>query len=495
MKAVSLNQSVRRMKDNYLYQTNYINDMFNICLLSDSYKVTHHYFYPENTEKIYSYMESRIGSTFNKTIFFGLQYIIKKYLEGAVVTEDMVTEADKLIETHIGPDIFNYDDWMYIANDLDGKLPIEIKAVPEGTPVDVGNVLMTAVNTDKKCFWLPNYLEPLLLQVWYPSTVATLSAEIKKIFDFYLKVTGSSTDNIEFMLHDFGLRGATSVESAELAGAGHLLSFKGTDTIPALAIPKNYYNDNEIAGFSVQATEHSVMTSCGESGELEQVIHVLNQAKDGILSIVIDSYDYRNFLRNASTDGEALNTAIKEFINRTPGNKVVFRPDSGEPVSTTLECLNILGEGFGTKETIKGYKFFDENIGLLWGDGVDYHKIRDILFNMKSNGWASENIIFGMGGGLHTSTTRDTQRNAFKCSAQLRDGNWIDIFKNPLDSSKKSKTGRLKLTRTESGYKTVAYDSQEDDLLQTVFKDGELLIDENFQTIRQRTESYSKSRI
>ena len=298
-------------------------------------------------------MESRIGSTFNKTIFFGLQYIIKKYLEGAVVTEDMVTEADKLIETHIGPDIFNYDDWMYIANDLDGKLPIEIKAVPEGTPVDVGNVLMTAVNTDKKCFWLPNYLEPLLLQVWYPSTVATLSAEIKKIFDFYLKVTGSSTDNIEFMLHDFGLRGATSVESAELAGAGHLLSFKGTDTIPALAIPKNYYNDNEIAGFSVQATEHSVMTSCGESGELEQVMHVLNQAKDGILSIVIDSYDYRNFLRNASTDGEALNTAIKEFINRTPGNKVVFRPDSGEPVSTTLECLNILGEGFGTKETIK----------------------------------------------------------------------------------------------------------------------------------------------
>ena len=237
------------------------------------------------------------------------------------------------------------------------------------------------------------------------------------------------------------------------------------------------------------------MTSCGESGELEQVMHVLNQAKDGILSIVIDSYDYRNFLRNASTKGEALNTAIKEFINRTPGNKVVFRPDSGEPVSTTLECLNILGEGFGTKETIKGYKIFDENIGLLWGDGVDYHKIRDILFNMKSNGWASENIIFGMGGGLHTSTTRDTQRNAFKCSAQLRDGNWIDIFKNPLDSSKKSKTGRLKLTRTESGYKTLAYDSQEDDLLQTVFKDGELLIDENFQDIRQRTESYSKSRI
>ena len=129
-----------------------------------------------------------------------------------------------------------------------------------------------------------------MLQVWYPSTVATLSAEVKKLCNFYLEVTGSSKDNLNFMLHDFGYRGATSTESSQLCGSAHLLSFSGTDTIPALSIPMNYYNDPEVEGFSVQATEHSVMTSQGEENEIEQAINVVENAKDGILSIVIDSY-------------------------------------------------------------------------------------------------------------------------------------------------------------------------------------------------------------
>lgn len=359
----------------------------NICLLTDSYKVTHHAFYPKNTEKLYSYLESRVGSEFNKTIFYGLQYIIKKYLEGKVVTPEKVNQANSLIKTHIGEDIFNYDGWMHIADELDGKLPIEIKAVEEGTPVEVGNVLMTVENTDKQCYWLPNYLESLLLQVWYPSTVATLSAEVRKLCNFYLDVTGSGKENLDFMLHDFGYRGATSTESAELCGSAHLLSFKGTDTLAALTIPENYYNDNNIYGLSVQATEHSVMTSLGEEGEIKQAINVIDNAKDGILSMVIDSYNYREFLKQASTKGSKLNDKINEFLEKTDGNKVVFRPDSGEPVSTTLDCLNILGEGFGTVKTTEGYKIFAKNIGLLWGDGLNYHKIRDILFGMKSNGW------------------------------------------------------------------------------------------------------------
>lgn len=366
----------------------------NICLLTDSYKVTHHAFYPKNTEKLYSYLESRVGSEFNKTIFYGLQYIIKKYLEGQVITPEKVNQANSLINTHIGEDIFNYDGWMYIADELDGKLPIEIKAVEEGTPVEVGNVLMTVENTDKQCYWLPNYLESLLLQVWYPSTVATLSAEVRKLCNFYLDVTGSGKENLDFMLHDFGYRGATSTESAELCGSAHLLSFKGTDTIPALTIPENYYNDNNIYGLSVQATEHSVMTSLGEEGEVKQAINVIDNAKDGILSMVIDSYNYREFLKQASTKGNELNDKINEFLEKTDGNKVVFRPDSGEPVSTTLDCLNILGEGFGTVKTTEDYKIFAKNIGLLWGDGLNYHKIRDILFGMKSNGWAAQHHIW-----------------------------------------------------------------------------------------------------
>ena len=462
----------------------------NICLLTDSYKVTHHYFYPEGTEKIYSYLESRVGAEFNKTIFYGLQYIIKKYLEGQVVTEEKINEADKLFSVHLGEGIFNREGWEYILDEHDGKLPIEIKAVPEGTPVDVSNVLMTVENTDRKSYWLPNYLEPLLLQVWYPSTVATLSAEVRKLANFYLEVTGSCKDNLNFMLHDFGYRGASSTESSMLSGSAHLLSFSGTDTIPALTIPENYYNDSELYGFSVQATEHSVMTSLGPDGELTQILNVIDKAKDGILSMVIDSYNYRNFLTEAGKSGSELNKAILGFLDNE-NNKIVFRPDSGEPVSTTIDCLNLLSEGFGCHLNDKGYKVFDLNIGLLWGDGLNYHKIRDILFAMKSNGWAAENIIFGMGGGLHSAVNRDTQRNAFKCSAQLRDGEWYDIFKNPLDSSKKSKTGRFKLIKDNGSFKTVSIDEGGNDCLQTVFKDGELLIDDRFADIKSRALNYS----
>ena len=463
----------------------------NICLLTDSYKITHHYFYPKGTKKIYSYLESRVGAEFNKTIFYGLQYIIKKYLKGKVVSQEKIDEADNLMQTHLGEGIFNREGWQYILDEFDGMLPIEIKAVPEGTPVDVGNVLMTVENTDDKCYWLVNYLESLLLQVWYPSTIATLSAEVRKLANFYLDVTGSDKSNLDFMLHDFGYRGATSTESSMLCGSAHLLSFSGTDTIPALTIPENYYNDSEVYGFSVQATEHSVMTSLGQDGEIQQTLNVIENAKNGILSMVIDSYDYRNFLRQASTEGSELNDAILKFLS-IDGNKVVFRPDSGEPVSTTIDCLNILESGFGSYDTESGYKVFDANIGLLWGDGLNYHKIRDILFAMKSNGWAAENIIFGMGGGLHSSVNRDTQRNAFKCSAQLRDGQWFDIFKNPLDSSKKSKTGRFKLIEDDGSFKTISIDDEGDDILRTVFKDGKLLVDEKYCDVKLRAQNYSK---
>ena len=462
----------------------------NICVLTDSYKVTHHYFYPKGTEKIYSYLESRVGSEFNKTIFYGLQYIMKKYLEGQVVSQEKIEEADKLISNHIGEDIFNKKGWYHILDKFDGYLPIEIKAVPEGTPVNVGNVLMSVENTDNKSFWLVNYLESLLLQVWYPSTVATLSAEVRKLSKFYLEVTGSSKDNLDFMLHDFGYRGASSTESSMLSGSAHLLSFSGTDTIPALLIPKNYYNDSNLYGFSVQATEHSVMTSLGPEGEFEQVLNVINNAKNGILSMVIDSYNYKNFLTEAGKPNTELNKAITDFL-AIEGNKVVFRPDSGDPVATTIDCLNILEKGFGSYLTSKGYKVFNSNIGLLWGDGLDYHKIRDILFAMKSDGWAAENIIFGMGGGLHTAVNRDTQRNAFKCSAQLRNNKWFDIYKNPLDSSKKSKTGRFKLINENNSFKTTSIDAQGEDCLRSVFKNGKLLIENTFGDIKSRALNYS----
>ena len=170
--------------------------------------------------------------------------------------------------------------------------------------------------------------------------------------------------------------------------------------------------------------------------------------------------------------------------------KVVFRPDSGDPVSTTIDCLEIIGEGFGVKKTPEGYKVFDSNVGLLWGDGLDYKKIRDVLFAMKNNGWAAENIIFGMGGGLHSLVTRDTQRNAFKCSAQFRNGEWYDIFKKPLDSSKKSKSERFKLINENGVFKTVKIGGDGEDYLKTVFRDGEILKEYTFSDIKNRASGY-----
>jgi len=474
-------------------------DNDNICLMSDSYKFTHHQFYPEDTEYIYSYLESRDGAQFNRTVFFGLQYILKKYLEGQVVSENKIQIAKKLIDEHIDPGIFNEEGWYHILEKYDGKLPVEIKAVKEGTPVEVSNVLMTVVNTDKKCYWLTNFLESLLLQVWYPSTVATLTRESKKLLDFYLEVTGSDKSNLDFMLHDFGFRGANSYESSQLAGVAHLINFSGTDTVPALLMPINYYNSNlnnegknfkdidnldYMVGYSVQATEHSVMTSLGEDLEDTTIKTILANAKDGILSIVIDSYNYQDFINKIGKD---LRNEVDIFLNKAEGNKIVLRPDSGDPITTTLDCLNIMNSYFPSKKNKKGFKEFPPEIGILWGDGIDYKQMRNILFAMKNNNWAASNIVFGMGGGIHSSVNRDTQRMAFKSSSQYRRGKWHDIFKKPLDTTKTSKKGRFSLINKNGSFITIPFDElgERKDYLETVFKNGEIKRFIEFEEVRE----------
>ena len=466
--------------------------MENICLNTDSYKVTHHYFYPKNTQRIYSYMESRTGAEFNKTVFYGLQYVLKKHLAGCVVTEDKVFEAEKIIREHIGENVFNLDDWLYIANELDGKLPVEIKAVAEGTPVDVGNVLISIENTDERCFWLPNYLEPLLLQVWYPSTVATLSAEVKRLFNFYLKVTGCDVNNAENMLQDCGFRGTTCLEASMIGGSAHLLNFTKTATVPSLLIPQQYYNEDKVCAYAIQATEHSVMTSLSKEGEISQAINVIKSSKGGTLAIVIDSYNYRNFLEQAIGVNTEFNQEIRKYISNE-NNKILFRPDSGNPVTTVSESLNILSKGFKTYENKEGFKKFEDNIGLVWNDGLNYHTLRDVLFEMTNNGWATDNVLFGMGAGLHTSINRDTQRNAFKCSAQYRDGTWHNVSKEPLDTTKKSKSGRFKLIKEDNVFKTVPISYEGKDYLRPVFRNGEVLIEDTFHDIRKRTLDYTQN--
>lgn len=299
--------------------------MNNIIAKTDSYKLIHWMMYPEKTEYVYSYFESRKGAEFPYTVFFGLQYLIKRYLLGSVVKQSDVEVMAKLAKAHFGTDkYFNRAGWEYIINKHGGKLPIRIKAVPEGMPVPVSNVLMTVENTDPNCAWLTNALESLLTHVWYPSTVATLSRVCKDMFKDYLNKTSDNPNGVQFMLHDFGYRGVSSDESADIGGLAHLINFMGTDTIPAMLAAVEWYNANpslQGLAYSVPATEHSVMTALGPTGEEKMVGKLLDIFPTGIFSGVGDSYDIYNFVDNI------VGRVYKDRILARDGVFVV-RPDS-----------------------------------------------------------------------------------------------------------------------------------------------------------------------
>ena len=457
----------------------------NICLTTDSYKLNHWNQYPVGTEKVYSYFECRKGAKFAETPFFGLQYIIKNHLEGVVVTREKIENAAKLCKAHFGSEkYFNREGWEYILNNYGGKLPVVIKAVEEGTVVPINNVLMTIENTDNKCFWLTNFLETILSQVWYPITVASLSREVKVNIKEYLDLT-SDGGLLNFGLHDFGFRGASSWESAGIVGAARLINFLGTDTVVAMEVAVNYYNaDLNGLAFSVAATEHSVMTALGKTGEEQVVENLLNEYPTGILSVVSDSYDIYNFVSNI------VGTKFKDRILARDGVFVV-RPDSITPTHPTPEeemvwIMENLWANIGGTINSKGYKVIDPSVRVLWGDGIDLEGIKKILYAVTKAGFATENIAcFGMGGGLLQKVNRDTQRCAFKCSAQYRDGQWYDIQKNPKDVSKTSKKGKLKLIKVDGEFETVGENDPGEDYLKVVFYNGVLVNEVDFATVRK----------
>lgn len=472
----------KQIVNNLHKQGNIVSD-WSIITLTDSYKVSHANMYPKGTQKVYSYFESRKGAQFDSTVFFGLQYLIKRYLVGSVVTQENIDAAAEMFEQHFGyNNLFNRKGWEYILKVHGGRLPVRIKAVPEGTPVTVSNILMSVENTDDNCYWLTNYLETILTHTWYGSTVATLSREVKLLIKHFYDLTADSDVGLSFGLQDFGCRGVSCMEQAAFGGAAHLINFLGTDTVPAMPFAVKYYDANfNGLGYSVPATEHSIMTALGRDGEMEIIQNLLDEYPNGILSVVGDSYDIYN-------TAHQLGTKFKEQVLNRAGT-FVLRPDSGDPEEVMLRLLNILGKHFGTTRNNKGKMILPKNIRLLWGDGIDYRGIRNILDVMLINGWSIENIAcFGMGGGLLQKVNRDTQRSAFKCSAQMRNDVWVDIQKDPLDKSKKSKAGRLKLIKDGNDYKTVRIEEPGEDLLVTVFENGELLVDQKFDDVRARAQ-------
>lgn len=440
----------------------------NVMLNTDSYKASHWVQYPPNTEYVYSYIESR-GGKFDKTVFFGLQMFIRDYLAKPITLEDL-EEAKEFWSAHGEP--FNEEGWRYIIEKHKGYLPVLIKAVPEGTVVPTHNVLATIVNTDPKCYWLPSYLETALLRaVWYPTTVATTSWHCKQIIKESIQRTSDVPEQINFKLHDFGARGVSSHESAAIGGAAHLVNFMGTDTVAGVLAVRRYYAE-KMAGFSIPAAEHSTMTSWGREREVDAYRNMLTQfAKPGsLVAVVSDSYDIYNATSNI------WGGALKDEVLAS-GATVVVRPDSGNPLMVPIEIIQALGEKFGYTVNNKGYKVLPSAVRVIQGDGITVDSLPVIIKNLESAGWAIDNLAFGMGGGLLQHVNRDTQKFAMKCSAAKVNGEWIDVYKDPVgDHSKQSKRGQLALIHENGKFETVNLEGWAwADCMTSIYRNGDHL--------------------
>lgn len=437
----------------------------NPILATDSYKFSHFMQYPPGSEYVTSYVEAR-GSKIEgitDVVMFGLQAFINEVLN-VRITRQHVEEAKTFCEKHGVP--FNYEGWMIIVNDHNGYIPVFITAVPEGTPIPLGNVMIQVNNTDRRLPWVTSYIETLLLSyVWYGSTVATLSREIKREIKKYLDISSDNPEaELPFKLHDFGYRGVAA-GAAGLGAAAHLVNFMGTDTVAGIEFAQKNYNA-DVCGFSISASEHSTMTSWGEENEYEAYKNMVKQyAKPGaVFACVIDSYNtFAAIDMWAKEIDPETNMTLLDQV-KAAGATVVLRPDSGDPVAMPVDVIKRLMERVGFYENSKGYRVLPDHVRVIQGDGIDAADVRAILFQLKMNRISGSCIAFGMGGGLLQKVNRDTFKFAMKANEIIVNGSSRHVVKNPVtDSGKKSKAGVQILLRDKDGnYETIRRDMYDD---------------------------------
>ena len=479
----------------------------NPFLLCDFYKVSHPFQYPLNTTLVYSNLTPRSSRLkgVNKMVVFGLQYFIKEYLIDYFnenffnrTKEDVLKEYKRRITTSLGGDLPSYDH-IEKLHDL-GYLPLHIKALPEGSLVDIRVPILTIVNTQPEFYWLTNFIESLMSAVlWQPCTSATIAFEYHKLLSKYAVETGMDIGFVQWQGHDFSFRGMSSLESAKLSGMGHLLSFTGTDTIPAIDALEQYYNadaEKEFIAGSVTATEHSVMAAYGKSDELDTFRHLIEDVyPNGIVSIVSDTWSLWDVLTKYLP-------ALKDKVLSRNG-KVVVRPDSGDPVDilcgkldvsdNSLEAkgvVELLWDTFGGTVNAKGYKVLDSHVGVIYGDSITIDRANQICDRLKAKGFASQ-IVFGIGSFTYQYNTRDTFGIAMKATYVEIDGQGKAIYKDPVtdDGVKKSARGLLQVMKENGSYilkDDVTWKEEEKSLLTTVFKDGKLIKDYTLSEIRER---------
>lgn len=498
-------------------------------LLCDFYKVSHREQYPKGTEYVYSTWiprESRVEGV-RSVVAFGFQAFIQRYLIDYFNEnffdrdeQEVVHEYKRLISYTLG----GIPDATHIRNlHRLGYLPLEIKAVPEGTLVPLRVPMLTIENTRPEFFWLTNYIETLFsTEVWLSSTSATLAFEYRKMLQAYAEETNPELANfiVPFQGHDFAMRGMSSLQSAAASGAGHLLSFTGTDTIPAIFYLEDLYGADitkELVGTSIPATEHSVMCAATPAGQDERDAYkrLLTEVyPTGMVSVVSDTWDLWGVLT------EVLPSLHDEIMAREdngplPG-KLVIRPDSGDPVKIICGdagsddprarkgVVELLWDEFGGTTTDQGYKQLDSHVGVIYGDAITLARCEAICKQLKEKGFASTNMVYGIGSFTYQYNTRDTFGFALKATQVQIDGVEIPIFKDPATDPtkmKKSLVGRCVVVNTNTdGHEMIVVHDNLDingqleytdvDMLQTVFEDGKAQHVQTLAEIRERLLSH-----
>lgn len=489
---------------------------FNPLTAIDFYKADHRRQYPEGTTEVYSNLTARSDRLArvlrhrydNQVVFFGLQYFLKSFLIQSwnesffsKPKREVVAKYKRRMDYSLGKDAIDVSH-IEALHEL-GYLPFKIKALPEGTRVPIGVPMLTIVNTKPEFFWLTNYIETVISSyIWKPTTSATIAFEYKKLLQEYAIKTGMPLESILFQAHDFSFRGMSGLEDAALSGAAHLTSFWGTDTVPAIDLVEDFYGADctqEMVGCSVPATEHSVMCMGLKENELETFRRlILNLYPKGIVSIVSDTWDFWQVVTEFTC-------VLKEDILQRDG-KVVIRPDSGDPVKIIAGdkdapvgspeykgAVACLWDIFGGTTTDKGYKLLDQHIGLIYGDSITLERAEAILSALEEKGFASGNVVFGVGSFTYQYTTRDSFGFAMKATSGVVNGERRDIFKDPKTDSgvKKSAKGLLRVVHDDAAQKLVLFDQQTEEeeqtgCLETVFLDGEVIKNVSLQEIRQR---------
>jgi len=489
----------------------------------DFYKADHRRQYPEGTQYVYSNFTPRSSHLFttrlndfdDRVVVWGVQGFIKWFLIDTWNREffdrpkaEVCAEYKRRMDNALGPDMV---DTKHIEELHDhGYMPLRIKSLPEGSRCPIGVPMLTIRNTEPKFFWLVNYLETVLsTELWKPMTCATIAYEYRRLLDMFAERTGGDPNFTVLQGHDFSTRGMSGIGDAAASGSGHLLSFIGTDTVAAIDYVETFYNADSDAGpigVSVPATEHSVMCMGTQEGELETYRRLITELyPTGIVSIVSDTWDYWHIL----TD-----TAVKlkdEIMARQPNalglNKVVFRPDSGDPVKIICGdpdapkgsperagSVEVLWQTFGGTINGKGYKTLDQHVGLIYGDSITLKRARQILHGLEQKGFASDNIVFGIGSYTYQFITRDTFGFAMKATWGQVNEEGRDIFKDPKtdDGRKKSAKGLLHVEERDGTY--VLTDQRSKNMehrgaLETVFHNGELKNEQKFEDVRARLHS------